>query len=175
MRHLYSNQFSKIILFITVAIPVIFSACSQLEMDYVPTPSELREGWAEFIIDGTNLQGIYGNQDVDSVIFTYKTNIADEKSFWAHFDEVARDNHWNALPIEKEVRRYERIIPRSSRNDFHSVEEVRIACRAATMIITVAWVQADEFKLPEHFPQTGPEGNFARQFIWPKFNEARGR
>jgi len=175
MRRLHPNQFSKIALCITVAILVIFSACSQLDMEFVPTPSELRVGWAEFIIDETNLQGIYGNQDVDSVIFSYTTNIADEKSFWALMNRRLRDHHWIALPVEDKVRRYERIIPRNNKSRYHSAEEVRIAYRAETMTIFVAWVQADAFKLPEHFPTTGPEGRFARKVIWPKFNEARGR
>ena len=177
MRCLYPNQFSKIALCITVAILVIFNACYQLDMDYVPTPPQLRESnwYSEFIIDETNLQGIYGNQDVDSVIFTYATNIADETSFWTLLDKIARDHHWKALPVEDNVRRYERIIPRTENIRYHSAEEVRIACRSETMTITVAWVQADELKLPEHFPKTGPEGSFAREVIWPKFNEARGR
>jgi len=173
MKNGYSRKpLEFIVLFSNIAIVLTVGACDLLHMDYVPTPSELRESkrYAEFIVEETHLQGIYANQDVDSVIFTYKTNIIDEKSFWIQMDKVARDHEWKMLPSEVNIRRYERIMPRTGKTVFYSAEEVRIACQPETMTITVAWVQADESKTINSFTDTYESG-FADAVVWPKFNE----
>lgn len=152
------------------ALILMISACDiNSGMSYIPTSEGLKKGeYAVFIVEETNLKGIYGNYDVGSQVFSYKTNISDESSFWTLIDKNSRDRGWKHLSSEAHIRRYERFIP--NRGGYNSIEEVRIACRPETMTITVACVQADESGDISSFEETG-ESSFARKVIWPKFNK----
>lgn len=162
--------------FLAVAFALI-NSCDVLDMNYVPTAEQLRGNrhYKAFIVKETDIEGVYANMDVDSAVFTYISKATNETEFWSEVDKNTQDSGWELVESQDNTQRYERIIPRRGKLAFHSAEEVRIACDAKTMTVVVAWVQADESELPEHFPETGPEGSFARQVIWPKFDELVAR
>jgi len=123
-----------------------------------------------FIFSERDIQGIYGNSDVDSAIYQYTSNESTAEKFWERVAARAEESNWAFAADQEKTRRYLRIRPRTGQQRFHSVEEVRIACDARTMKVTVAWVQADTSDLPDDLPEDG-EGDFAKREIWPKFEE----
>ena len=62
--------------FAIVALTLL-AGCRALTLDYVPKAEHLRQSHSTFMIVESDVQGIYGNMDVDSVIFTYKRSIWD--------------------------------------------------------------------------------------------------
>ncbi|MEX2138425.1 MAG: hypothetical protein WD894_04145 [Pirellulales bacterium] len=138
---------------------------------YVPDAEQLlRPGSASrtFIVDHTEVNGVYGNNDVDSVVFTYITEL-EESAFWKALDWFAKRDGWKLRKSRPSHRRYLRVIPKTGRDVFHSVAEVRVAYWPAHRTVVVAWVRADTSKLPDQLP-TGAQGAFAEEIVWPKFD-----
>ncbi|REK20871.1 MAG: hypothetical protein DWQ41_23480, partial [Planctomycetota bacterium] len=141
---------------------------------YMPSAEKLRNRSnpsAAFIVGEHDIRGIYGNMDVDSAIYTYQTDTKDEEEFWASLDKATSDDGWTLREERDNYRCYVRIIPRTGQQVFHSAEEVRVAFKPQSQQVFLAWVQADERSLPKDFPSDG-EGRFAKNVIWPRFEEA---
>jgi hypothetical protein len=141
--------------------------------EYVPSAEKLRlptNPSKAFIIDESEIWGVYGNTDVDAAIYQFTTKHPDESRFWTKVQESAEDQ-WKLVHEDGHIRHYERIVAATGEQRFHSVEQVRIAYGADTSTITVAWVQADVRRLPRKFPNDGAEGEFAKYVVWPRFAE----
>lgn len=148
---------------------IVFCLCGC--MDYVPSAEMLRSPCSPssaFHVEAAEFQGIYGNSDVDSVIYAYRTR--DPEAFWDKLGRQAEDNGWEHVEMHEDYRRYARIVPRLEQQVFHSVEEVRVAMLEDSRVV-VAWGQSDQKNLPKRFSRSGPEGNFAEEVLWPKFAE----
>jgi hypothetical protein len=142
-----------------VGVAVVPGGCT----DGTPTSREiLKYGKVtECILEGSHIQGIYVNYDVDSLVFAYTTSIEDADHFWATLSGRLKKSGWEAREAVGDAQRFQRIIARSA-------EEVRITFRNTGRRVTVAWVQADETDIVDDFEQTD-ESSFARAVIWPRF------
>ena len=146
------------------------AGCGLLGKGYVPDAEEVRRFHSAFLIEETGIRGVYGNMDVDSVVFTYQTDAADEATFWGRLHQQVEAKGWRLVDEQDSSRRYERIIRRTGRQVYHSAEETRIAYEAPPEPVVVAYVQADTSTLPVTFADTD-EGKWANGAIWPKFQE----
>jgi hypothetical protein len=149
---------------------VVVAGCDLLSKDRVPDAEEVRRFHSAFLVEETGIRGVYGNMDVDSVVFTYQTNAADETTFWDKLHEQVEARDWRLVDDQDSFRRYERIIPRTGQQGYHSAEEARIAYKAPPEPVVVAWVEADTSTLPDTFADTD-EAQWANGAIWPKFQE----
>jgi len=160
-------------------LPVLLSTalcgCGSNSQDihsYVPSAEKLRDPEiqsAAFIVEARHIRGIYGNTDVDSVIYMYDTAATPATEFWSTLGEKAANDDWTLREEEDQFRKYVRVKPKTGQQRFHSVEEVRVAFLPESNTVIVAWVQADPVTLPTDFPTDGPEGKFANEKIWPRF------
>jgi hypothetical protein len=154
---------------LAVMASALLAACDFLSMEYIPRADDLRRNHSTFMIAESNLRGVYGNVDVESVIFTYTSAAQDSDEFWDAIHENAESAGWKLTYEEPDLRRYERIIPRTGYQVLHSAEETRIAYNSTTKVVTVAWVQAYPSTLPDRFSDTGEEATWAEEAIWPQF------
>ena len=164
-----SNRSRRLLAF---AILAAFTGCDI--HSYVPTAEMLRDPTnpsGAFIIEEHDIYGIYANIDVDSAIYAYQTSVADENVFWTAIDGNTADAQWTIVETREDYRRYICIIPKTGEQMFHSVEEVRVTFNPESKRVIVAWVQSDQRELPKDFPTNGPEGNFARTDVWPRFEQ----
>ena len=160
-----------IALFFATTTLAAFAACDM--NSYVPSAKVLLDPnnpTAAFIVDEQTIIGIYGNIDVDSVIYAYTTSL-DEEDFWQAIDTNVSDSQWTHSERHEDFRRYVRYYPKTKRRAFHSIEEARVGYQKETKRIVVAWVQTDHFLEPDGFPRDGPEGGFAETTIWPRFEK----
>lgn len=143
--------------------------------EYVPPAAKLRDPSnpsSAFIHEEHDIQGIYGNLDVDCAIYAYDTATARADEFWNAIDRAAKDDGWTIISDSspsRKIGRFQRVIPAVGAQEYHSVEEVRIAFCEETQQVIVAWTQADERELPTRFPTEGGEGAFAESVVWPRF------
>ena len=161
-----AGMFLLTALVLVVAVPWIYDPSA-----YTPSPEKLRSPnnpSRAFIVEERDMEGLYGNLDVDAAIYTYRADVASDTEFWAILDLQTQEQGWELKHIAGFYRRYVRIIPKTGQHMFHSAEEVRVAIQEDTLQAWVAWVQADERQLPQDFPKNG-EGRFARKVVWPRF------
>jgi hypothetical protein len=135
--------------------------------EYVPSADELqhREALAPFLVKPSNVEGIYGNRDVDSVVFRY-TTAEGEDAFWQRVEQQSKVRAWIVVAPEGEARRFERAIPPDRKGLFWSVEEVRVRYLRANRAVVVGWVQADERHAVTRLAECS-ESRFAESAIWP--------
>jgi len=141
--------------------------------DYVPKPAQITACHGTFLVAAKAITGHYANMDVDSVIFSYTSTAKDADAFWQALDSAATAAKWKCENKTAIERHYERLIPKTGQQMFHSAEQVRISYNAVSGSVVVAWVQADSFDAVENFSQTG-ESSFADSGIWPQFDTLTG-
>ena len=164
-----ANLLKKLFIVCIFAIPIIsFLRCDFLNMEYIPEAGQLRANHSTFLIDDSNLQGVYANQDVDSVLFKYMSTAKNEEAFWANLNMNAQAGGWKHVEQQDTFCRYERIIARPGQ--YSSAEDVRVAYNKKTRGVVVVWVQADESDVPKTFADTS-ESKWAERVIWPKFKK----
>lgn len=144
---------------------------------YVPSAEKLRNPKnpsAAFLVNERDIRGIYGNSDVDAVIYAYDSSVAGEGEFWSTLAQATSRANWQLREERSDYRRYVRIKPRTGQQRFHSVEEARVAFNPESQEVFVAWVQSDLETLPSDFPSVddSSEGSFAQRVVWPRFEKA---
>ena len=145
------------------------AGCDLLSMEYVPTSAQITASHARFLVAQQAVTGHYANMDVDSAIFSYKTDATDEATFWQAVDDALLADKWKCTSNSGNERHYERIIPKTGQRMLHSAEQARISYNPSSRQVVVAWVQADSSDSVESFSQTG-ESSFANSAVWPRFN-----
>ena len=139
--------------------------------DYVPTSEKLLSIYnptACFIVNAQDVRGIYGNMDVDCVLYEYTTSV-DPKEFWNRLHQSATEVGWKLAEQNNNQRRYFIIIPATGKAVEHDAEEVRVAFLESSNKVLIGWVQADTRVLPIDFPSESSEAAFADRFLWPRF------
>ncbi|MBI5757763.1 MAG: hypothetical protein HZA46_04520 [Planctomycetales bacterium] len=150
---------------VLLGISILAAGCT----DGTPTSREIlaHRDVSECILQGSSIQGIYVNYDVDSLVFNYATSIEDADQFWTLLEDRLKKSGWDSRGTAGDVRRFQRVIARSA-------EEVRIAYHKTKRSVTVAWVQADELGTVDDFEQTD-ESTFAKAVVWPRFESEIAR
>jgi hypothetical protein len=141
-----------------------------LSNEYVPTTEQIvaRIHLRPFLVNASEIEGIYGNMDVDAVIFRYRTGERDLEAFLARVEEHRQGTQWTPLAPHGEFRRFQRVFPKGSRM-FCSVEEVRLK-HAPDGTVLVGWVQADSSR-DVHSLEECSESRFANSVVWPRLEE----
>ena len=136
-------------------------------MHYVPSAEEIqaRPDFHPFLVEPSNVEGVYGNMDVDSAVFRY-TTAADEDEFWQRIEGQTRGTDWVVIPSDGDVRRYQRVLPPSGQQVCWWVDELRIRYRPSGRVIVVGWVQADPYNAVAGLSECS-ESEFAERAIWP--------
>lgn len=150
-------------------ILLFLSSCDKaLRMDYVPTSEQIKNTLPEFILfTDAKVEGLYGNLDVDSMIFRCSFKMKNYKSADNILNNLltkAQKTDWKLTEKQSTTVRLNRF---RSAGRFYSAEEVRIIIVAEQSTIYLAWVQADLKKPVSRFEDTH-EWNFAERVIWPK-------
>src|SRR5262245_5342338 len=77
---------------VLVVTGIVAYSAGWLSANYVPTSKSLRDPnnpARAFIISEEKIWGIYGNLDVDSIVFQYKSGETDAEEFWDQVDNRA--------------------------------------------------------------------------------------
>jgi hypothetical protein len=138
-----------------------------LTMEYVPTAEKILAGQhlQPFLVDPSDVEGIYGNIDIDSAVFRYRPGVVDVDEFWRRIDRQIEGTAWTKLPADGELRRFQRVFPKGSKA-FCSVEEIRVRYDAVNRRVVVGWVQADSSTDVGRLAACS-EADFANHVIWP--------
>lgn len=147
---------------------ILLISCERAsDMDYIPTPAQIGSWLPEFISDGGNVEGLYGNMDIDSVIFRYTLNAKGKISandILSNIIVQAEKEGWVLVVRGSENMRFNRFRPSGN---FFSSEDIRVVFIPKNLRVYVAWVQADSSKPVSRFEDTS-EWKFAKRVIWPK-------
>ncbi len=148
-------------------VMLIISCSNTFKMDYIPTFVEIKSKLPEFIVDESQIEGLYGNMDVDSMIFRYtpkfNAQMSKEDILW-NIIVKAQTKGWELVERKTSALRFNRFGPMGK---FFNAEEVHIIIIQKNLRIYVAWVQADSMKSVSRFEDT-TEWRFAKNVIWPK-------
>jgi hypothetical protein len=145
-----------------------------MDLEVVPSSQVIEKWLGDFLVDADNIQGIYRNVDIDSLLFTYRTAINEERNFRNALSKKLQDSRWKETEGHGFIeyrRRFEKGEVADDRVDmpiFFSYEVVRIGFSAGRVV--VAYVQADTSEDVRIFEKSG-EGQWAKEVIWPQFEE----
>jgi hypothetical protein len=136
-------------------------------MNYLPTAMQIKSTLPEFVVKDVSIEGLYGNQDVDSMIFRYTVKVNAQTSIddiLVIIIEKAQKAGWSLIEKRTNFLNFTRFRPRGK---YFSAEDVRIIVIQKNLKVYVSWVQADTEKSVSRFEDTN-EWNFAKRVIWPK-------
>jgi hypothetical protein len=140
--------------------------------EYVPKAEHLlrsESACSTFIVGHTEVNGVYGNMDVNCDVFTYVTELS-EQGFWDALDASAKERGWKHIKDAGSQRRYLKIIPKTGQQVEHMVLEARVGFRASDSTAVVALVaEGTRGPVPTAFPK-GVAAEFAAEIVWPKFD-----
>ena len=141
-----------------------------LSMTYVPTAAQVNQHTAvnPFQVQPTATEGVYGNYDIDALVFRYTTGATDKTTFTTTLDQQAKAAGWTRMPDKAGSTCYERITPKGNRM-FCGAEEVRVQFDLESKRVDVGWVQGDSFEDVASFSETH-ESDWAESDVWPKLN-----
>jgi hypothetical protein len=153
-----------------VFLVVSLASFDPMPMDYVPTAGLIKQhgGVQPFLQGAQDVQGVYGNHDVDSLVFTYRTQIAAPAEFWQRVDEAGEQAGWTPLTETGDVRRYERAY---ATRLLSSAEAARVALDPKSGVVAVGWLQWDGVAPDASFTDTRGAA-WAEEVIWPKFRDS---
>lgn len=148
-------------------------------MEYVPGPTVGSSSLPEFVVKAEQETGIYGNQDVDSLIFTYVTQVKSVEELKEGIAKKIRSYQWKLTKQQGDLLEYRRYFAKGKGGAEHpdmlafaSLEIIRLAFNPRTQKVVVAYVQMDSSDDNESaFEQTDEaEWAWAEEVLWPKFN-----
>lgn len=113
-----------------------------------------------FLVAPTKIEGVYGNRDVDALVFRYATHVSEEATLENMLDHQASAAGWTRLPDSNGLTCYERVTPKGERTFF-----IRVRLNADNNV-TVGWVQGDS--LNEVAFNEMSEAAWAETEIWPQ-------
>jgi hypothetical protein len=116
-----------------------------------------------FLVRADQVEGIYGNEDVDSMIFKYRTSVESESELRDALSEAIEGSEWRETSAGDKFLEYRRTVRRS-------FEVVRIDLMEPSRTVVVAYVQADGSRSDAAFEDTG-ESRWAARNIWPRFHD----
>ena len=156
---------------------VFLSGCDFVSMEHVPSGEVIR-GWIQrFLVSPYQIQGVYRNMDIDSLVFTYTTKLDGEAAFWSGLQEGLQGSRWAEAELRGPVREYRRTYrkgegdaERPDMSIFTSFEVARVFFEPKSRTVVVGYVQADGSSKDTKFEDTG-ECKWAEKAIWPRFRD----
>ena len=159
----------------TIALLVV-ARCELADMEYVPNADDIRTRvqLAPFVGSATDVRGIYGNADVDCVVFSYAAKGDTVGTMTRDAMRAGWTRVSNARPAGMRFFRVTHAHPPTGPcgegGARDGTEEVRVAHDRDR--VTVAYVQVDHLHRPEC--RRG-EDKYAEAMLWPRFEEAASR
>jgi hypothetical protein len=77
-------------------------------MVQVPSSEAIRGWMGRFLVSPDEIQGVYRNLDVDSLVFTYSSKVEGEAAFWSGLAEGMKGSRWAETARQGMVREYRR-------------------------------------------------------------------
>lgn len=151
------------------AILVVVVSCGDfLGMEYVPTANVIREQLPELLVTGAEIEGVYGNYDVDCVLFAYdlpRDATYSVGQLLLELKDEASLRSWSVVHAGTEELR----LRRSQRAGIlFSLEDTRVTIVGEQPTVCVAWIQMDTF-LRANDPDRTDEGKWAAKHFWPRY------
>lgn len=149
--------------------------CNLLSDEQVPSSEAIREWMGRFLVEADQIQGVYRNLDIDSLVFTYRSNVDEEAAFWGGLEAGLQDSRWNATLRRDALREYRRSY-RKGEDDgerpdmaiFNSFEVARVFFDPESHTVIIGYIQADGDSEENRFEDTG-ESDWADKALWPRF------
>ena len=137
-------------------------------MDYVPTNEKIQENFSMFLVNPIQIKGIYGNIDVDSILFSYTTNSPTPLLI---IENELIKKHWithNSTPNELILVRSKS--PKNKEISFFSYEISRFFVTNSK--VCVGYVQMDSRTEISINTKTS-ESKWANKHFWPKYVQCK--
>lgn len=125
-------------------------------------------GINDLIIDDLEINGIYHNQDVDALLFYYKTRITSSSVFWEKLEKIINEKNWRQLAGTSEIKRYE-LIDKSFSSGIYA-KEIRIAYVSNGNYVLIGIIEGGPNKILNSFSEL-EEAKWADKWLWPKFED----
>ena len=160
----------EILIVITIFTVLILILLPAIQNEYVPTTDKLENSTVAktFQVQPSELEGIYGNYDIDALVFSYRTAADDEISFESQLDKQATAAGWTKMPDRDGAFCYQRITPKRGQG-FCGAEQARVKFDESTKRVTVGWAQGDTMTDVKSFSQAS-EADWAESKVWPKLD-----
>jgi hypothetical protein len=152
------------VVFVFIGAAAAFYA-NFLRMDFVPGADQFKEWLPEFASNLSDLKGLYGNQDVDSLIFSFRFPGSPER-FFSDLENKAQNSGWT---IEERHQNYLRLLRFKTGVAMYSYEEVKFVSVPNKSKGYIGYIQIDSPVKVSKLSQTD-EGRWADRVLWPKFN-----
>lgn len=151
-----------------VVLLIALAGCDFLSMDYVPTHEQITKWFPALLVDATNIKGIYGNQDVDSSVFSYETTA---KAPLQQISASLQSEGWKQQSGEESELSFERLrAPKPGAMPFHSLEIARVF--HAGHKVCVGYLQLDSAS--GTFDRAKDvESRWATNTLWPKYESCK--
>lgn|GEM_PF-6341077 len=170
----------RVLIVITVGFLVVaLAGCDFLNMEAVPSPEAIEHWAGEFLIEADQIEGVYENLDVNSVIYTYKTGIRTRPDFEKALLSALQATKWRRSTNVTEYLEFHRSYwPGENSEDrpiilrFYRVAVARHAFNPESRTVIVALAETDTIKRNATFESTTP-GKWAKKKFWPRFDALR--
>ena len=144
------------------------SACDMPRVDYIPIQETVINHYSSLLNGASEITGIYGNHDVDSILFSYKTN---SKDFFNIITSMLSDERWMQEKKEKnEVIMVRYNEPEFTYADFNSLEIVKIY--NIDNLVCVGYIQLDSKNKIDISSETA-ETAWVKKHFWPKYEQCK--
>ena len=159
--------------YFAILILIILQGCEFLSMERTPSSSDVL-AWTDlhpFILNKTNVHGVYQNLDIDSMVFYYEASAYNDASFWNDIMHSSSSEHWKETGKRGVFRIFERYDGPRGSNRIYSSEQIRIYFDSKRRVAKIAYVQIDGMGKPVLFADNDTQIRFANKKLWPKFME----
>ena len=147
---------------------ITVSACDIPKNDYIPTQEKILNHYPSYLIDANEIIGLYGNNDVDAIVFSYKTNT---KDFLKIINDKLTNEHWvqekNDASELTMVRYNEPTVRYSTLN---SLEVVKMSL--INNLVCIGYVQLDTEDNVKASSGT-VESIWDNNQFWPKYEQCK--
>lgn len=146
----------------------LLAGCDALKMDYVPTEEQIRKHYSAMLVEPISIQGIYANIDVDSVVFSYKSN---NLSFQSRIIERLQAEKWHLQAISgSEIVATKSKPPGQGELQFYTLQLVKLSMNQGK--VCVGYLQIDTNSEANMQTET-VETKWASEKLWPKYESCK--
>ena len=145
---------------------LVFAGCDV--HDYTPTAHEVaspNSPTISFHVEPQDFEGLYGNIDVTSSLYSYVTKCTSEEQFWQKIDEQAEESEWRLIQDKGNQRWYQRTV-RSAGGQQPLLFEARVSLDESQERVIIGWVECGP---DASLGKPNVRQRFAHEKLWPKF------
>ena len=137
--------------------------------EYTPSVEVIKKNESRvFMVEPTEVESLYGNLDVDSLIYSYRTTVSDADLFWSCIEQRAVDHGWKLVKREIDDRQYELVENHPGGMPYK--HQVAVAINRDTLEVVLGWAREDGERT-----QSGEDGWFFADVLLPKLQAMKER